>query len=128
MNDAISRLEAVVAKIERAVQQLTLASAGGSRSSSSSSDGGARFPNYGKKKGEPVRGADLGDLKFYARGCERTLNDESKAKWHDKERALLEAIHAEMRRQGHAPDYGDSSMPPPDDGPPPPDDWPATPF
>ena len=122
MNDATSRLEAAVAKLERITQQLTLALAAAqprAAAPSSNSTGGLVFPPYGKSKGQPVKGAALNDLQFYAQGCERTLSDESKARWHDKERALLEAIHAEMRRQGHAPDYGDSSQPPPDDAPPP---------
>lgn len=122
MNDTVTRLEAAIAKLERAVQQLTLTAAAKPAASSSSSSGGVTFPNYGKSKGAAVRGASLNDLKFYAGGCERTLGDPEKSRWHDKERTLLEAIHAEMRRQGHAPDHGDSSQPPPDDAPPPGDD------
>lgn len=61
---------------------------------------GVVFPPYGRSKGLPVRGASPADLEFYANGCRRTLNDENKARWHDKERALLAAIEAEQRRQG----------------------------
>lgn len=56
----------------------------------------AVFPNYGRAKGLPVRGAEVGDLRFYRAGCERTLADPSKARFHAKERALLAAIEAEL--------------------------------
>lgn len=60
---------------------------------------GPVFPPYGRSKGQPVRGATRQDLEFYARGCERTLADEGKARWHAKEQALLDAINAELARQ-----------------------------
>lgn len=76
---------------------------------------GAVFPNYGRSKGRPVAGASMGDLEFYANGCRRTLNDPAKARWHEKERALLAAIEAEIARQkgGGASSRGPSA--PPDD-------------
>ena len=58
------------------------------------------FPNYGASKGQPVRGASMKDLAYYATGARRTLDDPSKERWHDKERRLLEAIEAEIARQG----------------------------
>jgi hypothetical protein len=58
--------------------------------------GGVIFPNYGRAKGQPIAGADLRDLQFYKQGCERTLADPSKARWHEKERELLGAIDAEI--------------------------------
>jgi hypothetical protein len=63
---------------------------------------GMIFPPYGRSKGQPVAGASMGDLEFYANGCRRTLNDPGKARWHDKERVLLAAIEAEIARQGGA--------------------------
>ena len=57
------------------------------------------FPPYGRSKGMPVKGATAGDPDFYRNGCLRTLGDESKAKWHDKERALLATIDAEIAAQ-----------------------------
>jgi hypothetical protein len=63
-------------------------------------DGGAVFPPYGRSKGAPIAGATMQDLEFYANGCRRTLNDAGKARWHDKERALLATIEAEITRQG----------------------------
>jgi hypothetical protein len=79
--------------------------------------GGMVFPNYGRSKGAPIYGASMQDLEFYANGARRSLNDPSKSRWHDKERALLAAIEAEMARQrGGGGGGGD------EDGPPPPGD------
>jgi hypothetical protein len=72
--------------------------------------GGMVFPPYGRSKGQPVAGASMQDLEFYAGGCRRTLNDPSKARFHDKERQLLAAIEEEMARQGGG---GGSDGPPP---------------
>lgn len=72
--------------------------------------GGVCFPNYGRSKGLPVAGASAGDLQFYRTGCERTLADPEKARWHDRERVLLAAILKELGESPH------------DDGPPPADD------
>ena len=58
----------------------------------------------------PIRGASAQDLDFYATGARRTLADPGKARFHDKERALLTAIEAEQSRQGGGE--------PPDDGEP----------
>jgi hypothetical protein len=75
--------------------------------------GGMVFPPYGRSKGQPVVGAALGDLEFYANGCRRTLNDPGKARWHEKERVLLAAIEAEIARQrGDAPPPSDDDAPP----------------
>ncbi|MEW5739435.1 MAG: hypothetical protein AB1938_10940, partial [Myxococcota bacterium] len=76
------------------------------------------FPNYGRSKGQPIAGASMQDLEFYANGARRTLNDPAKARFHDKERALLSAIEAEIARQGGG---GDDGPPPPadSDAPPP---------
>lgn len=57
---------------------------------------GAVFPNYGRAKGKPIAGAGLEDLEFYAAAARRSLADPSKSRWHDKERALLELIDAEI--------------------------------
>ena len=89
--------------------------------------GGEVFPNYGRSKGMPIAGASMQDLEFYANGARRTLSDPGEARFHDKERALLAAIEAEMARQGGSsrgagsrggggggmPD--DSEIPPPGD-------------
>jgi hypothetical protein len=81
--------------------------------------GGEVFPNYGRSKGMPIRGATRQDLEFYANGAKRTLSDPGKARFHDKERQLLAAIEGEMARQGGG--GGADDGPPPhgdDDGPP----------
>ena len=66
------------------------------------------FPPYGRSKGQPIRGASAQDLEFYATGARRTLADPGKARFHDKERALLQVIEAEQARQG-----GGGGEPPP---------------
>ncbi len=81
------------------------------------SGGGAEgmvLPNYGRSKGMPIRGASRQDLEFYANGARRTLADPGKARFHDKERGLLQAIEAELARQ--------QGGPPADEPPPPGDD------
>lgn len=60
---------------------------------------GPALPNYGRRKGEPIEGCPIADLEYYANGARRSLDDPAKARWHDKERALLAAIEAEIARQ-----------------------------
>lgn len=64
---------------------------------------GPVFPPYGRSKGMPVAGASAADLAYYASGCERSLADPGKARWHDKERSLLEAIRDEQAKAGPPP-------------------------
>lgn len=81
---------------------------------------GAVFPNYGRAKGKPIAGADLKDLEFYAAAARKSLADPSKSRWHDKERALLELIDAEIHGGRTQPPPSDSNEPPPhgdDDAP-----------
>jgi hypothetical protein len=70
----------------------------GTPSAAAPSSGGLVFPPYGRSKGLPVAGASKGDLEFYKSGCERTLADPSKERFHAKERALLAAIDAELSK------------------------------
>jgi len=108
--------------------------------------GPTNFPNYGRSKGAPIEGATVDDLEYYANGARRSLADPSKSRFHDKERALLAAIEAELagrdatdrRPRGPAvddayepprptgPSY--SSAPPDDLEPPPLDDEDIPPF
>ena len=67
-------------------------------SAAAPSSGGLVFPPYGRSKGLPVVGASKGDLEFYKSGCERTLADPSKERFHAKERVLLAAIDAELAK------------------------------
>lgn len=87
-------------------------------------EGGMRFPNYGRSKNGPIVGATEQDLEYYANGARRSLADPSKSRWHDKERALLAAIEAELARQrgeggggggGADHGYGSNEPPPPGD-------------
>jgi hypothetical protein len=95
------------------------------RIAAGSGGSGAVFPPYGRSRGQPIAGASMRDLEFYANGCHRTLNDPTKARWHDKERVLLAAIEAEIARQ-QGGGGGSADRGPIDDGPPPDDD--APPF
>ncbi|HUM09425.1 MAG TPA: hypothetical protein VLT82_00580 [Myxococcaceae bacterium] len=70
------------------------------------------FPPYGRSRGMPIQGANAQDLEFYATGARRTLADPGKARFHDKERALLAAIEAEQARQGGEGGTGEEPPPP----------------
>jgi hypothetical protein len=72
------------------------------------------FPPYGRSRGNPISGASMQDLEFYANGAHRTLNDAGKARFHDKERMLLQAIEAEMAKHkgGGSAGGGDEEPPP----------------
>lgn len=79
--------------------------------------GGMLLPNYGRSKGQPIFGASLQDLEFYANGSRRSLADPSKARFHEKEKVMLAALEAEIARQrGGAPEGPPSDeVPPPGD-------------
>jgi hypothetical protein len=62
-------------------------------------DEGMVFPPYGRSRGAPIVGASIQDLQFYIGGSRRSLEDPSKARWHEKERVLLAAMEAELARQ-----------------------------
>jgi hypothetical protein len=86
---------------------------------------GLVFPPYGRSKGAPIAGASAQDLEFYISGSRRSLDDPSKARWHEKERVLLAAMEAELARRkggggggfaGHddfddAPPHSDDDVP-----------------
>lgn len=78
---------------------------------------GAVLPNYGRNKGQPVAGQKVSDLQFYAEGCRKSLGDPSKARWHEKEQTLLQAIEDEIAAQtgGTQPHSADEPPPPGDD-------------
>lgn len=117
--DAMTIGAAPMAAAPRAAARASSAPA---RASGGGGDG-MLLPNYGRSKGQPVYGASLQDLEFYANGARRSLADPSKSRWHDKERQLLASIEAEIARQqggggessggGEGPD--DSHIPPPSD-------------
>jgi hypothetical protein len=66
---------------------------------SSAGGEGMVFPPYGRSRGAPIAGASIQDLEFYINGSRRSLEDPSKARWHEKERVLLAAMEAELARQ-----------------------------
>lgn len=86
---------------------------------------GMVFPPYGRSRGAPIAGATIQDLEFYIGGSRRSLDDPSKARWHEKERVLLAAMEAELARQkdgggeakasGGDDDFYDNAAPPTDD-------------
>ena len=87
-------------RIAKAVEAIAAKQAGSSakQSTPAPAGGGPVFPPYGRSKGQPVFGASVQDLEFYASGCRRSLGDPSKSRFHEKERALLGAIEAELQR------------------------------
>jgi len=87
------------------------------RAAASSSGGGEGmvFPPYGRSKGAPIAGASVQDLEFYISGSRRSLDDPSKARWHEKERVLLAAMEAELARQKGGGGGGGGSSAPSDD-------------
>lgn len=90
---------------------------GGYASSGPTGPEPTNFPPYGRSKGMPIRGATMNDLEFYANGSRRSLGDPAKARFHDKERAMLAAIEAEIARQRGGGSAGDDAGG--SDGPPP---------
>ena len=65
------------------------------------SGGGAGvFPNFGKSKGAPIAGASQNDLRYYAGAAIRSIEDASKARFLDSNKAQLASYIAEMERQG----------------------------
>lgn len=68
---------------------------------------------FGNDKGKPISEVDDKSIAFWIGRIQTELNDPSKAKWHDKERARLVVLQAEQRYRSS------SASPPADDGPPP---------
>ncbi|HEX8436336.1 hypothetical protein [Archangium sp.] len=98
-----------------APRRAAASSGGGGGGGGGGGDGGV-FPNYGRSKGGPIRGASMGDLEYYANGARRSLGDPSKSRWHDRERALLASIEAEIARQRGGDAGGGSENEPPPHG------------
>ena len=116
---ALEKLNEILAKLDALTAIVTAARpVPPPRASGLTNGNGAVFPNYGNSKGQPIFGADLGSLEFYATGARRSIADPSKAQWSDKEKRLLSALEAEIARQS-----GGGSGPP-DESPPMPEDAP----
>lgn len=69
------------------------------RKQQSSSSLPLELPPYGRSAKKPIRDASDDDLNYYRKGCEKSLRDHSKQRWHANERMMLEAIDAELRRR-----------------------------
>jgi hypothetical protein len=115
--EAMKKLDEVLAKLDWLAGKVDALAASRPAAAPArvAASGEAVFPPYGNSKGQPVRGADLKTLEFYAGGCRRSLGDESKSRWHDKERTLLAAIEAEIARQSGGdgpPPHTDADVPP----------------
>ena len=113
----LDEIRAIVAASEARVLAAINARPASSSPKPAASSGAPVFPNYGRRKNEPVTGAEIGDLEYYAAGCRRTLDDPGKSKWHEKEKTLLAAIEAEIARQkggapaGDSPGFTDDDIP-----------------
>jgi len=70
------------------------------RSAPAASGGAGTFPNFGKSKGAPIVGASQNDLRYYAGAAIRSIEDASKARYLDSNKAQLASYIAEMERQG----------------------------
>lgn len=76
------------------------------------------LPKYGRLGGSPIEGAPPKDLEWYAANARKSMDDPAKAKWRDKEAALVLAISREIARQGvgldpagEPPPHGDEDAP-----------------
>lgn len=146
-NDNLGRianaLERIATALEggaalRPAQQAGSASTGGQRSNTPRSGLPTNFPNYGRSKGKPIAGAATEELEYYANGARRSLADPTKDRFHEKERALLAAIEAELAgrdtddRRPRGPAVDDAYEPPRPTGPSytsgPPDDFEPPPI
>lgn len=57
------------------------------------------FPNFGKSKNQPIRGASLGDLNFYAESVQRSIDDPAKSRYVEMNQKMYDAIWNEIERQ-----------------------------
>lgn len=71
-----------------------------SRGGAPSATGGAVFPPFGRKKGQPIVGCDLENLEWYRGAIQRSVDDPARANFREKNQAVLDAIEAEIARQG----------------------------
>jgi len=96
---------------------LVVGAAEGQSQRAASGGGGACFPPYGRNKGQPIYNAPMDALTWYAGNAVKSINDPAKARWREKEMALLGALNAEIVRQGgqavgvESADYGRQPAP-----------------
>ena len=91
------RLDRIAVALEKGGSRPAAAPSGGQ--GRNAEGGGMVLPPYGRNKGQQIRGQSIADLEWYRGGCEKSLADPAKARWHDKERELLAVIEAEIARQ-----------------------------
>lgn len=61
---------------------------------------GAVFPPFGRKRGQPIAGCDLENLEWYRGVVQKSVNDPDKSRFREKNQEVLDAIEAEITRQG----------------------------
>lgn len=115
LHEKVDKLAAELSKVTAAVVLIQATMQANARPAPRVAAGGEPvLPNYGRAKGQPVRGADRETLEYYADGARRSLADPAKERWHTKEQALLAAIEAELTRQSGGdgpPPHTDSDAP-----------------
>jgi len=111
--------DAILAEMRASKRPAASGAPASGRAAGGTGGGNATLPPYGRAKGQPIHGAGLDDLRYYLTGCERTLADSSKARFHDRERVMMAAIEAEIARQSGAPPAAENwgGMPGGDDEP-----------
>lgn len=57
---------------------------------------GVVFPNWGRMKGQPIAGAPVAELNYYAEATRKNLADPERAKWKDANEKLLHEIEREL--------------------------------
>lgn len=57
------------------------------------------FPNFGKARGAPIRDASMADLEFYLNNALKSLDDPKREQYKAANKALADAIGAEIARQ-----------------------------
>lgn len=70
------------------------------------SSGPTMLPPFGRSGGQPIRGAALDTLRFYERWAREAVTDPKRSRWVKQNEQLLDAVRAELRRQGEAADHG----------------------
>lgn len=64
------------------------------------------FPPFGRSGGSLIKGAALDTLRFYETWARKAVDDPARSRWVKQNQALLDAVRAELRRQGQAADHG----------------------
>ena len=65
----------------------------------------AVLPSYGRSKGLPIRGAETGDLQWYAKTLRESIENPAKARWIESNQKSLSAIEQELSKRVSEPEY-----------------------